>query len=160
MREFEFKTKVCAYQAEELPEEYKLLITKAKDSTQNSYSPYSHFAVGAAVLLEDGEILCGANQENAAYPSGLCAERTVLFYANASHPHTPVKALAIAGFTDGHFTHEPVSPCGACRQVMAETEHIWGKPLTILLYGEKEVYLFEGVESLLPYSFVSDNLEG
>lgn len=160
MRELEFKAKVTAYQADELPEEYKLLVNKAKESTKNSYSPYSHFAVGAAVLLEDGEILCGANQENAAYPSGLCAERTVLFYANASHPQTAVKALAIAGFTNGRFTQEPVSPCGACRQVMAETEHIWGKPLTILLYGEKEIYVVKGVEGLLPYSFVSDNLEG
>lgn len=160
MREFEIKAKVKSYQADELPEEYKLLVTKAKESTKNTYSPYSHFAVGAAVLLEDGEILCGANQENAAYPSGLCAERTVLFYANASHPKTPVKALAIAGFTNGQFTQKPVSPCGACRQVMAETEHRGGKTLTILLYGTEETYLIEGVESLLPFSFVSDDLQG
>lgn len=145
---------------EELSESDRALILEAKEMTKKSYSPYSHFQVGAAALLADGTIVKGSNQENAAYPSGLCAERTTLFAANANHPDQPVKALAIACFTAGHFTDEPGAPCGSCRQVMLETEHRFGQPMRVLLYGEKAVYVFDKAEDLLPYGFFAEDLEG
>ena len=110
--------------------------------------------------MANGEIIRGANQENAAYPSGLCAERVALFAAGAQHPEQPVKKLAIACYTDGHFTKEPGSPCGACRQVMVETEHRYGGKMEVLLYGEDEIFVFESAQDLLPLIFVSENLKG
>lgn len=160
MKTLEIKTKIHSYAIEELDEDLRCLVEKAKESIKGSYSPYSHFQVGAAVLLNDGSVYTGANQENAAYPSGLCAERTAMFYANANAPHTPVKAIAVAGHTDGHFTHEPASPCGNCRQVLIETEHRFSQPMKVLLYGESGVLVFDSAKDLLPLSFVSDNLEG
>ncbi len=160
MKNIEFKTIAKSCKEEELSPEYKMLIDKAKESVKLSYSPYSHFAVGAAVLLADGTVFCGANQENAAYPSGLCAERTAMFYANAQCPTTPVKALACACFTDGHFTHKPGSPCGNCRQVLLETEQRFQHDMEILLYGENEILIFPSAKSLLPHCFVEDDLNG
>jgi cytidine deaminase len=146
----------CHY--EELPTEYRQLIDNAKQQTKKSYSPYSGFSVGAAVLLENGEIFSGSNQENAAYPSGLCAERTTLFYANAQRPKIPVKALAIAAFTKGAFLNEPIAPCGACRQVLLETENRFAKPIQILLYGEEGVFIIDSVKDLLPLSFTKESM--
>ncbi|MCM1034481.1 MAG: cytidine deaminase [Paludibacter sp.] len=160
MKEFDITAKVQVYRFDELPEQWKQLVEKAKKSTQNSYNPYSHFAVGAALQLTDGQIFCGANQENAAYPSGLCAERTVMFYANAQCPNTPVEAIAVAGFTNGAFTQIPAAPCGACRQVLLETEHRFQHDISIILYGTEAVYVFPSAKSMLPLSFVSDNLKG
>ncbi len=160
MKNIEFKTVARSCQMDELTQEERLLVEKAKESTKLSYSPYSHFAVGAAILLEDGSIYTGANQENAAYPSGLCAERTVMFYANAQNPSTPVKALACACFTGGHFTRKPGSPCGNCRQVLLETEQRFQQDMKILLYGENEVLIFPSAKSLLPHCFVDDDLNG
>lgn len=160
MKELIFATTVKSYAFDELPETYRMLVEKAKEMTRKSYSPYSGFSVGAALLLDNGQVLGGTNQENAAYPSGLCAERTVMFYANANYPDTPVVALAVACFTDGHFTEDPGSPCGACRQVLLETEHRFGRDLPVILYGEKQVIVFESARSMLPYCFVSDNLQG
>ena len=160
MKELQFSTIVKVYSFDELPSEYKMLVEKAKSSVKLSYSPYSHFAVGAAVLLDNGEVYCGANQENAAYPSGLCAERTVMFYANANRPDVPVKALACACYTNGHFTAKPGSPCGNCRQVLLETEHRFKRNMEIVLYGEDEIYVFPSAKSLLPHCFVDDDLNG
>lgn len=160
MKKTDMSVVVEVYRYEELSEEYKQLIDKAKESTILSYSPYSHFAVGAAVLLDNGEIFCGANQENAAYPSGLCAERTVMFYTNANRPQVPVRALACACYTNGHFTGKPGSPCGSCRQVLLETEHRFKKDIEILLYGENEIYVFPSAKSMLPHCFVEDDLNG
>lgn len=160
MKELKLTTKVKVYSYDELSEEHRMLIDKAKESTALSYSPYSQFAVGAAVLLNNGEVFCGANQENAAYPSGLCAERTVMFYANANRPQEPVKALACACFTNGHFTKRPGSPCGNCRQVLLETEHRFHQDIEILLYGEDDIYVFPSAKSLLPHCFVDDDLKG
>lgn len=160
MKKLCIKTSLAPYSMEELSESDRALILEAKEMTKKSYSPYSHFQVGAAALLADGTIVKGSNQENAAYPSGLCAERTTLFAANANHPDQPVKALAIACFTAGHFTDEPGAPCGSCRQVMLETEHRFGQPMRVLLYGEKAVYVFDKAEDLLPYGFFAEDLEG
>ena len=94
------------------------------------------------------------------YPSGLCAERTALFAANANHPQTPVVALALACYTNGHFTKDVASPCGACRQVMIETEKRFSTPMKVLLYSESGCYVFEKATDLLPLCFVADNLLG
>jgi cytidine deaminase len=136
-----------------LSQDEKNLVDAAKEATNSSYSPYSHFQVGAAVLLANGEILTGSNQENAAFPSGLCAERTVLFYAGSKYPDKAVKALAIAAYNEGDFTEQAVSPCGSCRQVILETEVRHNQPIRIILYGKKEVYIIDGIRDLLPLSF-------
>lgn len=160
MKEYNLTTKMRAYQMDELSAEQREVVEIAKEQTKRSYSPYSHFQVGAAAKLANGMIIRGANQENAAYPSGLCAERTALFAAGAQYPDQPVTKLAIACYTDGHFTKEPGSPCGACRQVMLETEHRYKGKMEVLLYGEDAVYVFESAADLLPLIFVSENLKG
>ncbi len=129
------------------------LIEKARQAAENSYSPYSKFAVGAAVLLANGEIITGANQENAAYPSGLCAERVALFYANAQYPEVSVKAIAVAAYNQNGMLIDPVPPCGACRQVMSETENRYNQPIRVFLPGEHEVLEFDSVADLLPFGF-------
>lgn len=142
------------YALDELPEESRKLVDAALEATQRSYAPYSHFYVGAAVMLDNGIIVTGNNQENVAFPSGLCAERTALFYANAQYPEVPVKALAIvARDSSGKVTETPISPCGACRQVMLETENRFGKPMQILLASAKEVIVVERSSALLPLAF-------
>ena len=158
MKEITLETQVTTCKLEEMHPSMRELVEKAKAMTQNAYCPYSHYHVGAAALLADGQVITGSNQENAAYPSGLCAKRTTLFAANANHPDTPVLALAIACYTDGHFTKEAASPCGACRQVMLETEHRYGKPMQVVLYGEDMCYIFNSASDLLPLHFTSDNL--
>ena len=160
MKKYEIKTPVVACSWDELTPEQQALVAVAKKQTEHSYCPYSGFHVGAAVELKNGTVVPGCNQENAAYPSGLCAERTALFAAGAQHPEQPVMRLAIACFTDGHFTADPGSPCGACRQVMIETEDRYKQPMEILLYGEKETLIFRSAADLLPLIFVSENLNG
>ena len=160
MKKYEIKTPVTACTWDELTPEQQAVVAIAREQINNSYCPYSGFHVGAAAELKNGMIVRGANQENAAYPSGLCAERTALFAAGAQYPDQPVMRLAIACFTDGHFTAEPGSPCGACRQVMIETEHRYHQPMEVLLYGEKETLVFRSAADLLPLIFVSENLNG
>ena len=145
---------------EELNDEQRAVLSVAKEQIRHSYCPYSHFHVGAAAQLANGAIIRGCNQENAAYPSGLCAERAALFAAGAQYPDQPVLRLAIACYTGGHFTKKPGSPCGGCRQVMVETEHRYGGKMEILLYGEEETYIFESAADLLPLTFVQENLKG
>lgn len=160
MKELILQTQVMTCQFDELEPSLRELVEKAKAMTQNAYCPYSRFHVGAAALLADGQVVMGSNQENAAYPSGLCAERTTLFAANANHPNTPVTALAIACYTNGHFTKDAASPCGACRQVMLETEHRYGLPMKVVLYGEDMCYVFNSAADLLPLNFVAESLLG
>lgn len=138
----------------ELGDTDRQLVIAAQEATLNSYAPYSRFHVGAAVLLENGIIVTGTNQENVAFPSGLCAERTALFYANSQYPGTAVKALAIAARTgEGDLCKTPVSPCGACRQVMLEVEKRCGQAIRTLLSGTENVYIAESARSLLPIAF-------
>ena len=161
MKEYNLTTKIKSLQWDELTEEQRAVVAVAKEQIQRSYCPYSGFHVGAGALLANGEIIRGCNQENAAYPSGLCAERVALFAAGAQYPDQPVLKLAIACFTGGHFTTEPGSPCGACRQVMLETEHRYpGHKMEVLLYGEEATYVFESAADLLPLIFVKENLKG
>ena len=145
------KITVCSF--EELNSEEKKLIEAAKKAANKAYAPYSHFHVGAAVLLSHGTIITGNNQENAAYPSGLCAERTAVFYANSQYPEQAVQMLAIAASSNETFTEMPVTPCGACRQVLLEMENLFGKSIRILLYGRKKIYKVGSVKELLPLCF-------
>ena len=139
----------------ELPDDERRLMECAMEATQNAYAPYSKFHVGAAVLLADGTLVSGSNQENVAYPSGLCAERTALFSASAQSPDQAVVALAVVGHFGGRFTE--ASPCGACRQVMSEYETRYGNRLVVYCYLEGgRIRRVEGVENLLPFSFGAD----
>lgn len=132
------------------------LLLQAHEATQNSYVPYSKFHVGAAVRLANGVIIKGCNIENAAYPSGLCAERTTLFAAQAQYPDVPVEALAITARSEVTEVTEPVAPCGACRQVMVETEQRSGVPMRVICQGDTgKVFVFEGIETLMPFIFLT-----
>ena len=140
---------------DELSTKDKELAEAAISATASAYAPYSKFNVGAAVLFDDGEIVQGSNQENAAYPSGICAERTALFYASASRPNKAMAALAIAASQEGSLLETPVTPCGACRQVMAQYQTKSGRPMAILLIGAEKIWKFEKVQDLLPLIFDS-----
>lgn len=130
------------------------LVTLAKKACYRAYAPYSHFSVGAAIALDNGEIVTGSNQENAAFPSGTCAERTAAYYAHATYPQAKFKAIAIAAIgTDSLFTPLPTAPCGACRQALLEYEKLAGEDVEVLLAGDKSVYILPSVKSLLPLSF-------
>ena len=147
------KVRICSY--EELLSEEKIIVDRAKEATFRAYAPYSKFRVGAAALLANGEVISGNNQENVAFPSGLCAERTTLFYAHSQYPGEAVQSLAVAAYTEGDFLDRPISPCGACRQVMLETEMRFNRPMKIILYGKKEIFIVESVKDLLPLAFDS-----
>ena len=153
----EIKITYCEFESvEQLESADKALAEAAIKATSLSYAPYSNFNVGAAIMFEDGAIIKGANQENTAYPSGLCAERTALFYAAASRPDVAITAIAVAGSQNGILCANPVTPCGACRQVMAEYQKKSGVPMSILLIGSRKIWKFSKVEDLLPLIF--DNL--
>lgn len=154
MKELVLKSTLAVCQLEELTAEERHLVELAIEATNRSYAPYSHFRVGAAVRLANGIEIIGCNQENAAYPSGLCAERTALFSAGAQYPDEPVEMLAIAARgTDGELTEEPTGPCGSCRQVIIESETRSRRRMKILLYGSKYVYVINGIGQLMPLSF-------
>ena len=139
---------------DELTDTERDLIAKAIEATNRSYSPYSHFQVGAALLLENGITIMGCNQENAAFPAGICAERSAIFAAGAEYPDQPITMLAIAARNPrGVLQSEPVSPCGTCRQVLIETETRFHRPIRILLYGQRCVYVMDGIRNLMPLSF-------
>lgn len=146
-------------QLSELSQQEQELVQQAKAATDNSYANYSHFHVGAACLLADGRIVIGANQENAAFPSGLCAERSAIFAAQSNYPEQPITTLAIAARNEHGFLKSPISPCGACRQVILEIEDRYKQPVRILLYGEDSTYCFRSVKDLLPFSFVDANMK-
>lgn len=144
---------------EELSADDRKLIREAINATQNSYAPYSHFQVGAAALLQNGKIIIGTNQENAAYPSGLCAERTTVFYANSRYPDQAITTLAIAASNEKGLTPMPISPCGACRQVLIESEERYQHPIRLILYGTKKIYSIENSRTLLPLAFIDKSME-
>ena len=154
MKELEIKSVINVCQPNELTAEEQHLVKLAIEATDRSYAPYSHFRVGAAVRLANGVEVMGCNQENAAYPVCLCAERNALFAAAAQYPDTPVDMLAIAARTpDGELQDEPVTPCGSCRQVIVETETRFKHPVRLLLYGRRCVYVVNGISPLMPLSF-------
>lgn len=147
-------------QIDELSDADRQLVEQARQATYKSYSPYSHFSVGAAVRLDDGTVVCGANQENAAFPSGLCAERTAIFAAQANYPEHPVDTIAIAarGYDD-NFLRSPITPCGACRQVILGMEDRYKKPVRVLLHGQSGTIVVDTISDLVPLSFVDDNMK-
>ncbi|HBF87565.1 MAG TPA: cytidine deaminase [Bacteroidales bacterium] len=154
MKEVELKISIQEYDnVNELSNDDQVLIERAKRNVETAYSPYSHFGVGAAVLLDNGEIIDGNNQENAAYPSGLCAERVAMFYANSKYPKAKPLTIAVTAKTKGHFVANPIPPCGSCRQVLLETESRFKSDLRIILVGENKIQVLKNVKSLLPLSF-------
>lgn len=140
---------------EQMNPEDRELAQAAINATKHSYAPYSKFNVGAAVMLEDGEIITGSNQENAAYPSGLCAERTAMFYASANRPDKAMTKIAVAAGQEGKLCDSPATPCGACRQVMAQYQTKSGRNMEIILVGGRKVWKFEKVDDILPFIFDS-----
>ncbi len=161
MMKKEIKLEYVEYEDEkELTKEEQNLLNDALEAVSRSYAPYSEFHVGAAVLLENGEVVCGSNQENAAYPSGLCAERVALFYANSKFPNVAVKALAITAKAD-HFPIEtPLMPCGSCRQVIAETENRQQSKIKLIMKGTTgPVQVMNGIDTLLPFTFYEKKLQ-
>ena len=144
--------KIAAY--EELEASDRRLVDLAREATHRSYAPYSRFRVGAAILLDNGETITGANQENVAYPSGTCAERTACYYAHATYPEAKFVTIAVAARdTDGKEVAQPIAPCGACRQALLEYETLAGHDVRVILTGAKEMFILPSVKSLLPFAF-------
>ena len=139
----------------EVSDEDKLLISKAEEIRDKAYAVYSDFYVGASLLLNNGEIILGNNQENIAFPSSLCAERVAIFYCKANYPNSKIKKIAITAKSIKEAYHEVVTPCGSCRQVISEYERNQGSPIEIILKGEQEVLIFNSIKDLLPLSFES-----
>ena len=137
----------------ELPANIQEMIHMALEGAKKAYSPYSEFQVGAAVELSDGQRLCANNQENKAYPSGICAERSLLFFANGNYPETAVKIMVLVACSDGKLIDMPVYPCGACRQVMMETEERYGEEMEIWMVGAKTTHMIQSMNVLLPLKF-------
>lgn len=136
------------------------LVLQARNSSENAYAPYSNFHVGAAVLLENGEVILGNNQENGSYPVGTCAERVAMNYARGKHPGKSIKAIAIHAFSKNFELDKPVSPCGMCRQAILEVETDQEKEISIILSGPTdEVYFSESIADLLPFAFVPSLLK-
>ena len=140
---------------EEMNPEDRELAAEAIKAMQGAYAPYSHFHVGAAVRMSNGQIVRGANQENAAFPSGLCAERTAMFAAGARYPDKDMQSIALAGGVMGRLGSQPATPCGACRQVMAQYQAKSGKPMSVIMISAEKVWKFEKVDDILPLIFDS-----
>lgn len=139
---------------DDLPPSERELLEIAINARKDAYAPYSNFQVGAAVLLENGEVVIGNNQENASFPSGLCAERVAVFYAGAKYPGMPIKKIAISASSNHHTVETPAAPCGNCRQAIMEYEHRQEYPIEIILYGEKgPVYKCPSMADILPLAF-------
>lgn len=161
MKTYELKIPYTEYDSmDELPEEERALLLRARDSSRSAYAPYSNFYVGAALLLENGQVVTGNNQENVAYPSGLCAERVAIYAAGAQYPGVPVKAIAVTCHSPSFDVSEPLSPCGACRQAIAEYENRYQRPIRILLAGETgKIRAVASIAQLLPFVFQAEQLK-
>lgn len=156
MTEKEIRSSFLEYSSlDELNAEDRELAAEAIAAMSNAYAPYSHFHVGAAVRMSNGQIVRGSNQENAAFPSSLCAERTAMFAAGAKFPDKDMRAIALAGGMHGRLTERPATPCGACRQVMAQYQTKAGKPMSVLMIGAKAIWKFEKIDDILPFIFDS-----
>ena len=157
MEKLKIEIPVCCYKPSELPEPIQQMAGAALDAASKAYAPYSGFQVGAAVLLDNGEVITGSNQENAAYPAGICAERTALFSANHQYPETAVLMLVVAALQNDRQTGS-ISPCGICRQVLLETERRQQKPIRIFMCGAESVRRVDCAADLLPVGFDAGNL--
>ncbi len=160
MKNIEIRTQITQFdQLEELPADEQELLLNARNICNNAYAPYSEFKVGVALLLDNGEIVTGTNQENAAYPSGLCAERTAIFWANSQFPNNSIIKMAISAFNKSNQTPQLITPCGACRQVMVETEIRYRNCIKTILDGENQIVTIDKVTDLLPLYFNGDELK-
>jgi len=144
---------------DELSDEEQQLIERAIQTARDAYAPYSEFHVGASLFLDDGTFVDGNNQENAAYPDGLCAERVAMFAANALHPGSAVKIMAVAAIYQDKLLDQPVYPCGSCRQALLESENRFMQPIRILMYGKAGIHAVNSIKDLLPLSFDSSFLK-
>lgn len=143
----------------ELSSEVRSLMNSAVEARDKAYAPYSKFHVGAAILLDNNEVISGSNQENASYPSGLCAERTAIYYAGAKYPEAIIKSIAISATSKNHPVTSPIPPCGACRQAIAEYEIKQNEPIEIYFMGESgEIAKTNSLKELLPFAFDKSNL--
>lgn len=159
MKQKVIESVIGVYGFDELDDTDRHLVEKAIEATGRSYARYSHFRVGAALLLEDGTEVIGCNQENAAYSVTICAERSALFAAGAQYPEKAVTAIAIAARNErGELLAEPITPCGSCRQALIETETRYGRKVRILLYGTDRIYVIDGIKTLMPLSFTDEQM--
>ena len=159
MKEREIRVLYKEYlDSNELPDAYRILVEEAVVAASGAYAPYSHFMVGAAILLDDGTVVRGANVENAAFPSGSCAEKTALSCSVSNYPGKRPVAIAIAAMSGGKPTLEPVPPCGNCRQMLVEEEQRHGKPIKVILAGSEKILVIDSAESLMPLRFTKSNL--
>lgn len=159
MKELKLENTVRIYSEDEIDAEMKNLIEEAKKATYRSYSPYSNFKVGAALVMENRVIVTGSNQENAAYPSGICAERTAIFAAQSQYPDSPIRRLVIVGRdTHDEWTKAVCAPCGACRQVILEAEMRGKQKIEIILPCKDGIFVINGISTLLPFGFSEDYL--
>jgi cytidine deaminase len=161
MNKVELKSFFTEYNSvDELTDTDKHLVEEARKSVMSAYAPYSRFSVGAAVLLENGKIMLGNNQENASYPIGLCAERVAVFAAAANYPNVKIKAIAITALSKQFLIDRPITPCGACRQAIAEYEHRYKHPIRLIMIGESgKVLVADSIKNFLPYQFNGDDLK-
>ena len=155
MKEITITTQFKVFESvQELPNDIQDLMTQAVEVRKNAYAPYSKFRVGVAIFLDNGKIVLGSNQENAAYPSGLCAERVAIFYAGAVYPEAKILKMAITAASDTNQTTAPIPPCGSCRQSIAEYEIRQETPIEIYFMGEiGAIYKSESLKNLLPFMF-------
>ncbi|MDY5258633.1 MAG: cytidine deaminase [Prevotella sp.] len=159
MKEIDITIKIKLCNPQELTADDRELVERAIKATENAYAPYSHFSVGAAIRLQDGTIFTGANQENAAFTSGTCAERATLFAAQSQRPDQPLSTIAIAARNAAGLLKQPIPPCGQCRQALLEMEDRYKKPLRLLLYGTEGIYVINSVKDILPLTFVGDTMK-
>jgi cytidine deaminase len=161
MAEFSITVKGLSLNKDELSESDLALLNAAEEASKNAYAPYSQFFVGAALRLAKGDIILGTNQENVAYPSGLCAERVALFSASTNHPNEPVDTMAITVNTSKAVLTDPLSPCGSCRQVIMEYQNKQKSPIRLILASQGDtVWIFEDSAALLPFGFEAEYLKG
>ena len=160
MKEIQIETKLSVFESfEELSQSEKEFMNQAVEIRKKAYAPYSKFQVGAAIVLDNGVLLQGSNQENAAYPSGLCAERVVIFYAGANYPNNKIMKLFISATPSDRDSENPIPPCGSCRQSIAEYEIKQDLPIEIYFMGAKgAVYKSDSLKNLLPFMFDKSNL--
>ena len=159
MKDIRLQINIRHYQLEELAEEDRKLVEMAVKATDNSNAKYSHFRVGAALLLADCSVVIGANQENAVFPLGLCAERTAIFAAQAQRPDQAMVKIAVAARNENGLVKVPVTPCGSCRQVILEMEDRYKNSIQMLLYGTDGVLVVNSARDMLPLCFLDDSMK-
>ncbi|MBO7587189.1 MAG: cytidine deaminase [Bacteroidales bacterium] len=160
MKTISLESRILVYEnRDEVPSDIQMLLAEAEQAATRAYARYSHFQVGAAILMNNGQVVTGSNQENAVYPCGLCAERNAAFAASARFPEVPFSRIAITAINPVETLKVPVSPCGSCRQVLFEYEQKFGQPIEVILSGQEgPIYHLRSVADLLPYTFSADFL--